>query len=56
MEGPRIAFSHRFKACPDVVLIPPRPNFSDFSPEEKELIRTAEKIYYPTPLVCGCAC
>ena len=50
MDGPRIAFSHRFKACPGVVLIPPRPNFSDFSPEEKDLIRSAEKIYYPTPL------
>jgi ribosomal protein S6--L-glutamate ligase len=50
MGGPRIAFSHRFKACPGVVFILPRPNFSDFSPEEKDLIRTAEKIYYPTPL------
>ncbi len=50
MGGPRIAFSHRFKACPDVVFIPPRPNFSDFSPREKDLIRTAEKIYYPNSL------
>jgi ribosomal protein S6--L-glutamate ligase len=50
MDGPRIAFSHRFKACPGVTLILPRPNFSDYSPEEKDLIRTAEKIYYPTPL------
>jgi ribosomal protein S6--L-glutamate ligase len=50
MGGPRIAFSHRFQACPDVIFIQPRPNFSDFSPEEKELIRTAETVYYPTRL------
>lgn len=50
MSGPRIAFSHRFKSCPDVTLLTPRPNFSDFSPGEQVLIREAEKIYYPTTL------
>ena len=50
MGGPRIAFSHRFKACPGLTVLPPRPNFSDFSPEERSLIRSAEKVYYPTAL------
>lgn len=50
MGGPRIAFSHRFKSCPDVTVLRPRPNFSDFSHQEVALIRSAEKIYYPTAL------
>jgi ribosomal protein S6--L-glutamate ligase len=45
-----IAFSHRFKECPDVAIIQARPNFSDFSQEEKQQIRDAEKVYYPTKL------
>ena len=49
-NGFHIAFSHRFKECPDVVIIQARPNFSDYTQEEKEQIRSAEKIYYPTPL------
>ncbi len=49
-NGFRIAFSHRFKECPGVAIIQARPNFSDYTPEEKQQIRTAEKIYYPTPL------
>jgi ribosomal protein S6--L-glutamate ligase len=48
-HGLRIAFSHRYKECPDVAVIQTRPNFSDYTAEEKELIRTAEKVYYPTP-------
>lgn len=47
-NGRRITFSHRFKECPDVRIIPARPNFSDYNQEEKEWIRTAEKVYYPT--------
>ncbi|MBI5604874.1 MAG: RimK family alpha-L-glutamate ligase [Deltaproteobacteria bacterium] len=49
-NGPSITFSHRFKECPDVTIIKAWPNFSDYSEEEKQRIRTAEKIYYPTPL------
>jgi ribosomal protein S6--L-glutamate ligase len=45
----RIAFSYRYKECPDVEVIQARPNFSDYSERERQLIRTAEKIYYPTP-------
>ncbi len=49
-NGIRIAFSHRFKECPDVVVIQARPNFSDYTQAEKQQIRAADKIYYPTPL------
>jgi ribosomal protein S6--L-glutamate ligase len=45
----RIAFSHRYKECPDVTIIQTKPNFSDYTPEEKQQIRAAEKVYYPTP-------
>ena len=48
-NGLRIAFSHRYKECPGVAIIQAKPNFSDYTPEEKQQIRTAEKIYYPTP-------
>jgi ribosomal protein S6--L-glutamate ligase len=47
----RIAFSRRFKSCPGLTILQPRPNFSDFSPAEQELIRKAEKVYYPTALL-----
>ncbi len=49
-KGRRITFSHRFKKCPDVKVIQARPNFSDYTEEEKEWIRSAEKVYYPTQL------
>jgi ribosomal protein S6--L-glutamate ligase len=45
----RIAFSHRYQECPGVAIIQAKPNFSDYTLEEKQQIRTAEKIYYPTP-------
>jgi len=50
LNGSFIAFSHRFKECPDVAIIQARPNFSDFSSEEKQKIREAENVYYPTQL------
>ena len=49
-KGLRITFSHRFKECPGVKVIQVRPNYSDYTAEEKEWIRTAEKVYYPTQL------
>jgi ribosomal protein S6--L-glutamate ligase len=48
-NGLRIAFSHRYKECPGVAIIQAKPNFSDYTPEEKQKIKAAEKIYYPTP-------
>lgn len=47
-RGVSIAFSHRFKECPGVILLPVRPNFSDYSEEERRRIRDAKKVYYPT--------
>ncbi len=49
-EGSAIAFSHRFQECPGVVVLRALPNFNDYSPEERELIRRARKVYYPTGL------
>jgi ribosomal protein S6--L-glutamate ligase len=46
----RITFSHRFRECPEVTILPARPNFADYTPQEKKLIQTAQKIYYPTSL------
>jgi ribosomal protein S6--L-glutamate ligase len=50
MNGPCIAFSHRFKECPGVTIVQARPNFFDYTPQERHLIQTAEKVYYPTHL------
>lgn len=47
-QGFAVAFSHRFKECPGVILLPARPNVSDYSEEEKRRIREARKIFYPT--------
>jgi ribosomal protein S6--L-glutamate ligase len=43
-----VALEARLKNCKNVVTLGVRPNFSDYSAEEADLIRTAEKIYYPT--------
>jgi ribosomal protein S6--L-glutamate ligase len=49
-QGPLITFSHRFSQCPGLTLIPARPNFSDYTAVEKQLIQSAKKVYYPTSL------
>jgi ribosomal protein S6--L-glutamate ligase len=43
-----IAFEARLKNCKNVITLGVRPNFSDYSTREADLIRKAEKIYYPT--------
>ena len=43
-----IALEDRLKNCKNVITLGVRPNFSDYSPQEAELIRRADKIYYPT--------
>ena len=43
-----IALEARLKRCRNVLTLGARPNFSDYTAEEAELIRKAEKIYYPT--------
>jgi ribosomal protein S6--L-glutamate ligase len=43
-----IALEARLRGCNNVKTLGVRPNFSDYSPQEAELIRNAAKIYYPT--------
>ncbi len=43
-----IALEARLKNCKNVVTLGVRPNFSDYSDSEKEQIRNAAAIYYPT--------
>ena len=44
----KIAIGDRLRKCPSVKTLGLRPNFSDYTDEEKALIHRAEKIYYPT--------
>ena len=48
IENRVIALEARLKGCANVLTIGVRPNFSDYTPEEMELIKSAEKIFYPT--------
>lgn len=45
----KIALEARLKGCKNVMTLGVRTNFSDYSSHEADLIRRAEKIYYPTP-------
>jgi ribosomal protein S6--L-glutamate ligase len=48
MQKEVIALEGRLKNCKNVITLGVRTNFSDYSPSEIELIRQADKIYYPT--------
>ena len=43
-----IALEARLRTCRNVLTLGVRPNFSDYSQQEADLIRNAAKIYYPT--------
>ncbi len=43
-----IALEARLKGCKNVMTLGVRTNFSDYSVHEADLIRSADKIYYPT--------
>jgi len=43
-----IALENRLRNCRNVITLGVRPNFTDYQPEEIELIRRADKIYYPS--------
>ena len=45
---PLVAFERRLRRCPSMVTLGVRPNFTDYTAEERELIRRADKIYYPS--------
>ncbi len=47
-KGTAIALEARLRGCKNVLTIGVRPNFSDYSPEERQLVRNAKRIYYPT--------
>ena len=44
-----IALEGRLRECGNVITLGVRPNFSDYNSEEVALIRSAAKIYYPSP-------
>jgi ribosomal protein S6--L-glutamate ligase len=43
-----IALEARLRGCKNVITLGVRPNFNDYNPQEVDLIRNAETIYYPT--------
>lgn len=43
-----IALEGRLRECRNVITLGVRANFSDYSPEESDIIRKASTIYYPT--------
>lgn len=43
-----IALGSRLKQCRNVVTLGVKPNFSDYTSHDAEIIRRAEKIYYPS--------
>ncbi len=44
----RVALEHRLRECRNVVTLGVRPNFTDYTEAEAQLIRSASKIYYPS--------
>jgi ribosomal protein S6--L-glutamate ligase len=44
----RVALERRLVRCPHVITLGVKPNYSDYSATERELIRQADKIYYPS--------
>jgi ribosomal protein S6--L-glutamate ligase len=49
-SGQPVALERRLRHCPSVTTLGVRPNFDDYSTAERELIRRADKIYYPSSL------
>ncbi|MCU0597720.1 MAG: ATP-grasp domain-containing protein [Desulfobacterales bacterium] len=43
-----IALESRLRHCPNVMTLGVRPNFSDYSSQEAQLIQGADRIYYPS--------
>ncbi len=43
-----IALERRLRECKNVLTLGVRTNFSDYSPQEQQLIRQADRIYYPS--------
>lgn len=47
-KAPLVALEARLRQCPFVKTLGVRPNFMDYSAEERELIRRADTVYYPS--------
>ena len=43
-----IALESRLRGCRNVTTLGVKTNFSDYTPEQADLIKNAQKIYYPT--------
>ena len=43
-----IALENRLRNCSNVITLGVRPNFTDYQPEQIDMIRRADKIYYPS--------
>jgi ribosomal protein S6--L-glutamate ligase len=48
IRAPRVALEGRLRHCPQVVTLGVRPNFLDYDAAERQLIRRAGTIYYPS--------
>lgn len=47
-KTPVVALERRLRHCKQVISLGVRPHFFDYSPEERQLIHRADKIYYPS--------
>ncbi|MFP4476725.1 MAG: RimK family alpha-L-glutamate ligase [Desulfatibacillaceae bacterium] len=47
-----VALEARLRDCANVRTLGVHPNFTDYSPEDRELMTTAGKIYYPSEFYC----
>lgn len=47
---PRVALEGRLRHCPQVITLGVRPNFMDYDPAERQMIRAADVVYYPSSL------
>ena len=48
MNRLRVAIGDKLKTCPHVITLGVRPHISDYSREERELLRGADVVFYPT--------
>ena len=48
MKRLRVAIGEQLKGCPQVITLGVRPQLSDYTTEERGLIRGADRIFYPT--------
>ncbi len=49
-ESKRVALGKHLRFCKDITLLGVKTNFEDYSPQEKDTIREAREVFYPTAL------